>query len=259
MEKMESRNSNLSKMKMYILGPCSLENKENCKEVLETLVPLMERTDWYFKGSFDKANRTSIHSDRGPGIHEGLNIFAWIKQTYPHVKLVTDIHEPWQAEKLSRYIDMIQIPAFLCRQTDLIVACAKWFNKINVKKGQWLAPQAMEHVVTKIKEVNPKCKVYITERGTSFGYSGLIPDFRAVDIMKEFCDGVILDCTHSTQKPKGETTGGDRELAKKYALAAKIFEYDGVFIETHPDPENAISDADSQVELSWIVSQINNI
>ena len=253
-------------MDKYILGPCSLESKENCKEVLDVLVPLMERTNWYFKGSFDKANRTSIHSERGPGIHKGLDIFAWIKGTYPGVKLVTDIHEPWQAEKLSGYIDMIQIPAFLCRQTDLVIACAKWFKHINVKKGQWLSPQAMEHVVTKIKEVNPKAKVYITERGTSFGYSGLLPDFRAVDIMKSFSDGVFLDCTHSTQKPKydknnhfGGTTGGDRELAKKYALAAKIFEYDGVFIETHPDPNNAISDSDSQIELSWVVSQINNI
>ena len=247
------------KMNKYILGPCSLENTLNCKTVLDALLPVMGGKDWYFKGSFDKANRTSIYSDRGPGIHKGLEIFAWIKETYPGVKLVTDIHEPWQAEKLSGYIDMIQIPAFLCRQTDLVVACAKWFKHINVKKGQWLSPQAMEHVVNKIKEVNPECKVYITERGTSFGYSGLMPDFRAVDIMKSFSDGVFLDCTHSTQKPKGETTGGDRELAKKYALAARIFDYDGVFIETHPDPQNAISDADSQVELEWIVSQINNI
>jgi 2-dehydro-3-deoxyphosphooctonate aldolase (KDO 8-P synthase) len=245
-------------MEKYILGPCSLESKEICKKVLDTLVPIMEGKDWYFKGSFDKANRTSIHSDRGPGLWDGLEIFEWIRETYPNVKLCTDIHEPKQAIELMG-IDMIQIPAFLCRQTDLVVECATYFNEINVKKGQWLAPQAMEHVVNKIKEVNPECKVYITERGTTFGYSGLLPDFRAVDIMKSFSDGVILDCTHSTQKPKGETTGGDRELAKKYALAAKIFEYDGVFIETHPDPPNAISDADSQVELDWLVSQINNI
>jgi len=219
----------------------------------------MTGKNWYFKGSFDKANRTSIYSNRGPGLDEGKEIFAWIKNSYPGIKTVTDIHEPWQAKELRYLIDMVQIPAFLCRQTDLITEAAKWFNEINVKKGQWLAPQSMEHVVTKIKEVNPNCKVYITERGTSLGYSGLIPDFRAVDILKSFSDGVILDCTHSTQKPKGDTTGGDRELAKKYALAAKIFEYDGVFIETHPDPKNAISDADSQVELEWIRKHIYNI
>ena len=246
-------------MKKYILGPCSLENQELCKEVLDKLYPIMKRKDWYFKGSFDKANRTSIHSDRGPGLQEGQEIFAWIKNTYPKVKTLTDIHEPWQAKELHHLIDMIQIPAFLCRQTDLIIKCAEWFNEINIKKGQWLAPESMEHVVNKIREVNPKANVYITERGTTFGYSGLLPDFRAVDILKSFSDGVILDCTHSTQRPKGDTTGGDRELAKKYAIAAKIFEYDGVFIETHPNPNKAISDADSQVELSWLLSQINNI
>jgi len=246
-------------MNTYILGPCSLESKEIVKKVIDELYPIMTGKNWYFKGSFDKANRTSIYSNRGPGLDEGKEIFAWIKNSYPGIKTVTDIHEPWQAKELRDLIDMVQIPAFLCRQTDLITEAAKWFNEINVKKGQWLAPQSMEHVVTKIKEVNPNCKVYITERGTSLGYSGLIPDFRAVDILKSFSDGVILDCTHSTQKPKGDTTGGDRELAKKYALAAKIFEYDGVFIETHPDPKNAISDADSQVELEWIQEHIYNI
>lgn len=246
-------------MNTYILGPCSLESKEIVKKVIDELYPIMTGKNWYFKGSFDKANRTSIYSNRGPGLYEGKEIFAWIKNSYPGIKTVTDIHEPWHAKELRDLIDMVQIPAFLCRQTDLITEAAKWFNEINVKKGQWLAPQSMEHVVTKIKEVNPNCKVYITERGTSLGYSGLIPDFRAVDILKSFSDGVILDCTHSTQKPKGDTTGGDRELAKKYALAAKIFEYDGVFIETHPDPKNAISDADSQVELEWIREHIYNI
>ncbi len=246
-------------MKKYILGPCSLESQAITKKVLDELYSVMTGKDWYFKGSFDKANRTSIYSDRGPGLDEGREIFAWVKNNYPGIKTVTDIHEPSQAKKLYHLIDMIQIPAFLCRQTDLVVECAKWFDEINVKKGQWLDPKAMEHVVKKIKEVNPKCKVYITERGTAHGYSGLLPDFRAVDILKSFSDGVFLDCTHSTQKPKGDTTGGDRELAKKYALAAGIFEYDGVFIETHPDPTNAISDADSQVELEWVRAQINNI
>lgn len=246
-------------MKTYILGPCSLESYNTVKIVLDKLYPIMNEKNWYFKGSFDKANRTSIYSDRGPGLAHGKEIFKWIKKTYPGIKLVTDIHEPWHAKELHNLIDMVQIPAFLCRQTDLLVAAAEWYREINVKKGQWLSPHSMEHVVNKIKEVNPSCKVYITERGTSLGYSGLIPDFRIVDILKSFSDEVILDCTHSTQKPKGSITGGDRELAKKYALSAKIFEYDGVFIETHPDPIHAISDADSQVELDWLINNINDI
>jgi 2-dehydro-3-deoxyphosphooctonate aldolase (KDO 8-P synthase) len=140
-----------------------------------------------------------------------------------------------------------------------LVACAKNFNIINIKKGQWLSADAMKHAVAKIKEVDPNCEVWVTERGSNFGYDRLIVDFRGVDVMKEFADKVILDCTHSTQMAGEGITGGSRKLAKQYAQAAKIFEYDGVFIETHPDPSNAISDSESQVELDWLVSQINNI
>ena len=186
----------------YILGPCSIENEDNFLEVAKTLDGYMGGKDWYLKGSFDKANRTSIHSDRGPGLDEGIRIMQSIKEAYPNIKIVTDIHEPNQALPLSDVVDVIQIPAFLCRQTDLLIACAKNFNIINIKKGQWLSADAMKHAVAKIKEVDPNCE---------------------------------------------------------YAQAAKIFEYDGVFIETHPDPENAISDSASQVELDWLVSQINNI
>ena len=182
-----------------------------------------------------------------------------IKDAYPNIKIVTDIHEPNQALPLSDVVDVIQIPAFLCRQTDLLIACAKNFNIINIKKGQWLSADAMKHAVAKIKEVDPNCEVWVTERGSNFGYDRLIVDFRGVDVMKEFADKVILDCTHSTQMAGEGITGGSRKLAKQYAQAAKIFEYDGVFIETHPDPENAISDSASQVELDWLVSQINNI
>ena len=243
----------------YILGPCSIENEDNFMLVAETLYPLMDGKDWYLKGSFDKANRTSIHSNRGPGLDEGINIMRNVKDRFPGIKIVTDIHEPSQALPLSDVVDVIQIPAFLCRQTDLLVECAKHFNTINVKKGQWLSADAMKHAVTKIKEVNPDCQVWVTERGSNFGYDRLIVDFRGVDVMKEFADKVILDCTHSTQMAGEGITGGSRKLAKQYAQAAKIFEYDGVFIETHPDPENAISDSASQVELDWLVSQINNI
>jgi len=243
----------------YILGPCSIESEDNFMLVAETLYPLMNGKDWYLKGSFDKANRTSIHSNRGPGLDEGINIMRNVKDRFPGIKIVTDIHEPNQALPLSDVVDVIQIPAFLCRQTDLLVECAKHFNIINVKKGQWLSADAMKHAVTKIKEVNPDCQVWVTERGSNFGYDRLIVDFRGVDVMKEFADKVIFDCTHSTQMAGDGITGGSRKLAKQYSLAARIFEYDGVFVETHPDPNNAISDAGSQVELDWMVENLKNI
>jgi len=243
----------------YILGPCSIENEENFLTVAWQLENTMKGKDWYLKGSFDKANRTSIHSDRGPGLDEGIRIMQTVKEDFPDIKIITDIHEPSQALPLSDVVDVIQIPAFLCRQTDLLVECAKNFNVINIKKGQWLSAEAMEHAVKKIKEVDPTCEVWVTERGSQFGYDRLIVDFRGVDVMKKFADKVILDCTHSTQMAGDGITGGSRKLAKQYSQAARIFEYDGVFIETHPDPDNAISDSGSQVELDWLVSQINNI
>ena len=243
----------------YILGPCSIESEENFREVANALYPIMQGKDWYLKGSFDKANRTSIHSNRGPGLDEGIRIMRSIKEDFPDIKIVTDIHETSQALPLSDVVDVIQIPAFLCRQTDLLVECAKHFNTINVKKGQWLSADAMKHAVTKVKEVNPDCQVWVTERGSNFGYDRLIVDFRGVDVMKEFADKVIFDCTHSTQMAGDGITGGSRKLAKQYSLAARIFEYDGVFVETHPDPENAISDSGSQVELDWMVDNIKDI
>lgn len=243
----------------YILGPCSIESEDNFTEVANALYPIMQGKDWYLKGSFDKANRTSIHSNRGPGLDEGIQIMRNVKAQFPGLKIVTDIHTADQALPLSDVVDVIQIPAFLCRQTDLLIECAKHFNIINVKKGQWLSADAMKHAVTKIKEVNPTCQVWITERGTQFGFDRLIVDFRGVDIMKQFADKVIFDCTHSTQMSGDGITGGSRKLAKQYSLAARIFEYDGVFIETHPDPDNAISDAASQVELDWMVENLKNI
>ena len=243
----------------YILGPCSIESEANFTTVAEALYPLMKGKDWYLKGSFDKANRTSIHSNRGPGLKEGIEIMRNVKAKFEGIRIVTDIHEPSQAQPLSEVVDVIQIPAFLCRQTDLLVECAKHFNTINVKKGQWLSADAMKHAVTKIKEVNPDCQVWVTERGSNFGYDRLIVDFRGVDVMKQFADKVIFDCTHSTQMAGDGITGGSRKLAKQYSLAARIFEYDGVFVETHPDPNNAISDAGSQVELDWMVDNIKDI
>lgn len=243
----------------YILGPCSIESETNWIKVADALYPLMKGKDWYLKGSFDKANRTSIHSNRGPGLEEGIQIMRNMKARFEGIKILTDIHEPSQAQPLSEVVDVIQIPAFLCRQTDLLVECAKHFNIINVEKGQWLSAEAMKHAVTKIKEVNPNCQVWITERGSQFGFDRLIVDFRGVDVMKQFADKVIFDCTHSTQMAGDGITGGSRKLAKQYSLAARIFEYDGVFVETHPDPDNAISDAGSQVELDWMINNVENI
>ena len=191
----------------YILGPCSIENEENFLTVAWELSNVMKGKDWYLKGSFDKANRTSIHSNRGPGLDEGIRIMQATKEDFPDIKIITDIHEPNQALPLSDVVDVIQIPAFLCRQTDLLVECAKNFNVINIKKGQWLSAEAMEHAVTKIKEVDPNCEVWVTERGSQFGYDRLIVDFRGVDVMKEFADKVILDCTHSTQMAGDGITG----------------------------------------------------
>jgi len=246
-------------MNKFILGPCSVESRDLFYSIAESLYPKMQGKSWYLKGSFDKANRTSIHSDRGPGLTASIEIFDEVKRNFPGIKISTDVHETWQINRLAGQVDMIQIPAFLCRQTDLVVEAARSFKVINIKKGQWMSAEAMKHIVSKAKDANPECHVIITERGSQFGFDRVIVDFRGVEAMKKFADEVILDCTHSTQMSGDGTTGGDRELAKKYAQAAGIFGYDGVFVETHTDPNNAISDKDSQIELSWVEDWINTI
>lgn len=243
----------------FILGPCSVENKDLFFEVAKALYPHMRGKEWFLKGSFDKANRTSISSQRGPGLDESIHIFKHLKYYLPHLKIVTDVHETWQVEKLIGHVDMIQIPAFLCRQTDLIVEAARCFNWLNIKKGQWMAAEGMQHAVEKAREANPHCQVWVTERGSQFGHDRLVVDFRGVEVMQGFADAVILDCTHSTQMTGLGKTGGDRELAKRYASAAGIFGYDGVFIEAHPRPEEAISDSDSQVEIEWLTGWIDSL
>jgi len=243
----------------FILGPCSVENKDLFFRVAKTLYPLMKGRDWYLKGSFDKANRTSASSDRGPGLEQSIEIFQQLKWYLPHIRIATDVHECWQIEKLAGLVDMIQIPAFLCRQTDLIMQAAQAAPVINIKKGQWLAAESMEHAVAKARLANSECQVWVTERGSQFGTDRLIVDFRGVEVMKSFADAVILDCTHSTQMTGQGKTGGDRQLAKMYAQAAGIFSYDGVFIEAHPSPAEAISDSESQVELSWVEAWINTL
>lgn len=245
--------------KTYIIGPCSLENYDLSNQVLSEIKPFLENSDFYFKGSFDKANRSSIEGKRGPGLDEGIEIFKNLKEKHPNIKFTTDIHEVSQVEKLAGIVDLIQIPAFLCRQTDLLIECAKHFDKINIKKGQWMSPQNMVKGIDKIKNTNPNSEAWICERGTSLGYSQLIVDFAAVDFLKEHFDKVILDCTHSAQltKPNGRI-GGNPKLAERYFKAADIFNYDGVFCEAHPTPSLSYSDADSVLPLKRMVELLKD-
>ena len=241
----------MTNKKLWILGPCSMESEENFLNVFNTLAPIMKGRDWYLKASFDKANRTSLHGGRGPGMDYCLDVWARLKSENPNLKLLTDVHETQQVEKLAGVIDCIQIPAFLCRQTDLIVECAKHFSAINVKKGQWLGPHNIIKSVDKIKETNPDCEAWICQRGSNFGYHELIVHFGIVDELKQHYDKVILDCTHAIQRSRAVFgTQGDRKLAERYFVAADVFNYDGVFAEVHPNPSCAISDADCQLELS---------
>jgi 2-dehydro-3-deoxyphosphooctonate aldolase (KDO 8-P synthase) len=238
--------------KVWILGPCSMETEELFFASLQKISSVMSPQDeWYMKASFDKANRTSLHGGRGPGLNYARGVWQRAKEAYPGVKFITDVHEVHQVEQLAGLVDVIQIPAFLCRQTDLIVECAKHFNKINVKKGQWLGPNNLIKSVDKIKETNPNCEAWICDRGTNFGYHDLFVNFGIVDELKAHYDRVILDCTHSIQRSR-QVYGsqGDRNLAERYFVAADIFNYDGVFAEFHPQPESAISDGDCQLRLS---------
>ncbi len=245
--------------KVWILGPCAMENKEMFWNSAETINKVMSSDDeWYMKASFDKANRTSLHGKRGIGLEEAIKIWKETKQKFPNMKFITDVHECWQVERLSEVIDVIQIPAFLCRQTDLIVESARHFNKINIKKGQWLGPNNLIKSVDKVKETNPNCEAWICDRGTNFGYHDLFVNFGIVDELREHYDKVILDCTHSIQRSRNVYgTQGDRKLAERYLIAADIFNYDGVFAEVHPNPPDAVSDGDCQLYLNDLESLIH--
>jgi len=238
--------------KTWILGPCSIESKELYLSTLEQISSIMSpEDDWYMKASFDKANRTSLHGGRGPGLDYSIEVWKEAKKRFPNVKLLTDVHETHQVEKLADVIDVIQIPAFLCRQTDLIVECAKHFSAINIKKGQWLGPNNLIKSVDKVKETNPDCEAWICDRGTNFGYYDLFVNFGIVDELKQYYDKVLLDCTHSIQRSRAVYgTQGDRKLAERYFLTADVFNYDGVFAEVHPNPPEATSDGDCQLYLS---------
>lgn len=246
---------------MLIAGPCVIESEENVMLIAKTMKEIAERLnlDYYFKASFDKANRTSINSYRGPGIEEGLRILKKVKDTFG-LKIATDIHEPWQAEKAAEVADIIQIPAFLCRQTDLLVAAAKTGKLINVKKAQFLAPWDMANVVKKIEDSGNK-NIMLCERGTAFGYNTLVVDMTGIVEMKKFGYPVVMDATHSVQKPggKGNATGGNREYVEPLAKAAIAAGADALFFEVHPDPDNALSDGSNMVKLDEFEEMLKRI
>lgn len=237
---------------ILIAGPCVIESEELCMNEARTIKDIAERLDldYYFKASFDKANRTSINSYRGPGIEEGLKVLKKVKEEVG-VKVVTDIHEPWQAQKAAEVCDMLQIPAFLCRQTDLLVAAAKTGKLINVKKAQFLAPWDMRNVVGKLEEAGNR-NIMLCERGSTFGYNTLVVDMSGISEMKKLGYPVVFDATHSVQKPggKGSSTGGNREYVEPLAKAAIAAGADHLFFEVHPDPEEALSDGPNMVRLS---------
>ncbi|OHE70655.1 MAG: 3-deoxy-8-phosphooctulonate synthase [Verrucomicrobia bacterium GWC2_42_7] len=246
---------------LLIAGPCALESKKIAFEVAEKLVELQERYPFLnivFKGSYDKANRLSLSSERGPGVTEGLKILAEIKKSY-HLPVLTDIHHPEQAEIAAEVCDVLQIPAFLCRQTDLLVAAAKTKRTVNVKKGQFLAPQDMAFVMEKLAQSHAK-EMWQTERGTTFGYQNLVVDMRSFTIMKANGYPVIFDATHSIQLPGagGGKSSGDRRFLLPLAKAALAAGADGLFLETHPCPAEAISDANSQLSLAELEAFIGN-
>lgn len=246
---------------IIIAGPCVIESAECLNEVAEELVRINKEYDLniIFKASFDKANRTSINSFRGPGLEKGLTMLNDIREKYG-LRLLTDIHESYQAAPAGEVIDVLQIPAFLCRQTDLLVAAAKTGKVVNIKKAQFLSGLDMEFPVQKVRECGNN-NVWLTERGNIYGYNNLAVDFRNISDMKKFTDTVIMDCTHSVQRPgaAGGKTGGNREFVPAMALAAKAFGANGYFFEIHPNPESAKSDGPNMLYLRDFETVIKSI
>ena len=249
------------KQKIFIAGPCVIESAELLDIVAAKLVEINRElgTDIIFKASFDKANRTSIGSFRGPGINRGLQMLNDVKKKYG-LRLLTDIHEAWQAAPAGQVVDIIQIPAFLCRQTDLLLAAAHTGRTVNIKKAQFLSGRDMRYPVEKARDAGAQ-EVWLTERGNMMGYNNLVVDFRNIPDMLEICETVIMDCTHSVQRPGGADgkTGGDRRFVPQMALAAKAFGATGWFFEVHPTPDLGLSDAANMLELDKLEGLIKDI
>lgn len=246
---------------VFIAGPCVIENMDVLEQVAQRLVEINAKydVDIIFKSSFDKANRTSISSYRGPGLEKGMKMLADIKSKYG-LRILTDIHESCQAQPAAEVADVLQIPAFLCRQTDLLVAAAKTGKIVNIKKAQFLSGEDMQFPVQKVRE-SGNDNVWLTERGNMYGYNNLVVDFRNIADMKKYADTVIMDCTHSVQRPgaAGGKTGGNREFVPAMALAAKAFGANGYFFEVHPDPEKALSDGPNMLYLDDLEAVVKSL
>ena len=246
---------------IFIAGPCVIESAELLDTVAERVADINARlgVDIIFKASFDKANRTSLSSYRGVGMERGLQMLSDVREKWG-VRLLTDIHESWQAAPVGEVVDVLQIPAFLCRQTDLLVAAAKTGKTVNIKKAQFLSGVDMVYPYQKALESGAG-EVWLTERGNSFGYNNLVVDFRNIPDMLKIAPRVIMDCTHSVQRPgaAGGKTGGNREFVPAMALAAKAFGATGYFFEVHPDPDNALSDGPNMLRLDELEGLITKL
>lgn len=242
---------------VFFLGPCSMESESIVREVASEVAALSDfpEVDVVFKASFDKANRTSGDSYRSFGIEKGLQMLQAVKEDFI-LEVTTDVHETSQVSEVAKVVDVLQVPAFLCRQTDLLKACGETGLEVNIKKGQFMAPEDMRFAVQKVVEARPaqsQAKVFVTERGTTFGYHNLVVDFRSLPIIGEFAP-CVFDVTHSTQRPGGMqgSSGGDRRWAPHLARAAAAIGVDGFFIETHPDPDKALSDGPLMIPLAQL-------
>ena len=248
-------------MNKFVAGPCVIESAELLDCVAAKLVEINARlgVDIIFKASFDKANRTSLSSYRGVGLDKGLQMLSDVKSKWG-LKLCTDIHEAWQAAPAGEVIDVVQIPAFLCRQTDLLVAAAQTGKIVNIKKAQFLSGEDMIYPYEKAVKSGAE-EVWLTERGNMYGYNNLVVDFRNIADMKKIASTVVMDCTHSVQRPgaAGGKTGGNREFVPAMAQAAKAFGANGFFFEVHPDPDKGMSDAANMLELEKLEAVVKSL
>ena len=246
---------------ILIAGPCVIESAALLSTVAEELVRLnaLLGTDIIFKSSFDKANRTSVSSFRGPGLDRGLQMLSDVKSSYG-LRILTDIHESWQAAPAGKVADVLQVPAFLCRQTDLLASAARTGRTVNIKKAQFLSGRDMRYPVEKALDAGAS-EVWLTERGTTFGYNNLVVDFRNIPDMLDIVPHVVMDCTHSVQRPGGGGghTSGDRRFVPQMALAAKAFGATGFFFEVHPDPDHALSDGPNMLPLHQLETVLRSL
>ncbi len=246
---------------LLLAGPCALESEGLAREIATTMAEICGRLGiaYVFKASFDKANRTSLDSYRGPGLHAGLEILGRIRDEFK-VPVVSDIHEPSQVAQAAEVLDIIQIPAFLCRQTDLLVAAAQSGKTVNIKKGQFVSPWDMKNAVSKLRQAGSK-NILLTERGASFGYNNLVVDMRGLVIMRSFDCPVIFDATHSVQLPGGSggSSGGQREFVAPLSRAAMAVGIDGLFLEVHPDPDKALCDGPNSLPLDQVETLLKQL